>query len=148
MGLDDAEDAARGEEVGDDLRPANEVGQPAEHAVRGEDHVEAVVEAIAECVDIALDEGRGHPHLRGEPARGLDGRGGEVDAGRPRPPSGPADGIHAEVALQVEERPARDVPDETRLELVEHRRPVHAARLEALDVVELGGDVQRRPGIP
>ncbi len=145
MRLDDVEDAARGQVARDDLGPALEIREPAEHAVGGEDHVEATGEGRRQVVEIALDEGRRHAHPRREGARRGDGLLREVHPGHGGAVPSPADGVHAEVALQVEQRLAADVARPRPGDRVE---VAAAPRRERLDVVHLGAKIDPRPGVP
>ena len=58
MDLGDEERPAGRQEVGDDPRPAADVGQPAEHAARGVDDVEGAVERRRQVVQVRADEAR------------------------------------------------------------------------------------------
>jgi len=89
--------------VGDHLGPALQIGQPAQHPVRGEDDVEAAGEVGGQIVEVALHEGGGHPHAGREGPRGGHRLLGEVRAGDRRAVLGPADGVHPEVALEMKQ---------------------------------------------
>ena len=143
--LRDEEPPARGEEMGDDPRPAADVGQPAEHATRGVDDVERPVEDVGQVVQVGAHEARvREAELVGERPRQLDGGRREVRAGDARPEPRPRQRVDPEMALQVEQRPTRDIADE--LDLV--RPEPDAAGPEALEVVEVTRRVDRGPGVP
>src|SRR5215475_7187079 len=52
----DIKDAARLEEMGDHLRPAFEVRQPAQYAVGSEDYIELACEVLRQVVEVTLDK--------------------------------------------------------------------------------------------
>src|SRR6185369_967641 len=101
--LGDVETAARPDEVGDDLGPAPDVGDTAEHAARGVDEVEVVREA----------------DLGGGPRREIDCGLAEVGAGDARPEARPRQRVNPEVALEVEQLQPADVADLLELVLAE-----------------------------
>jgi hypothetical protein len=102
--LDEVKLASGGETPGHRPGPGLEAGKPAEHAVRGEDDVEALAaEQHRRVVDVSLDEAGGDGQLGGQRPRLGDGHLGEIHAGHPRPEPRPAERVLAEVALEVEE---------------------------------------------
>jgi len=58
MCLDNVKEAPRLEEVGNNLRPAFEVWQPIEDAVRGEHRIELAGENLWQIIEVTMDKGR------------------------------------------------------------------------------------------
>ena len=79
--LGNVEETARLDEMRRDLRPAGEIGQPAQDTVRGEHDVELLVERRRRVVHVRNDEPGRDLEIRREGARLLDRGLGEVDAG-------------------------------------------------------------------
>jgi hypothetical protein len=113
--------------------------------VRSEDHIEAAGEPLGQLVEIAVHEGGRHPHPGGEGARGGDGGLREVGPRDGGTVSRPADRVHPEVALQVEERLALHVSGTGARDRIE---VATAAGGEVLDAVELGREIDMRPHLP
>lgn len=112
MGLAEVEHPAGLEQLGRDRRPAIEVGQPADRSDAREGDLEA---AIAEgrdgVVHVGLDEGRRDVRLVGQRPCLRDRRRREVETGDRRAASCPAQGVDAEVALEMDEAAAAHVAD-------------------------------------
>ena len=103
------------------------------------------LEVGRQVVQVRLDEARVGEAEVGRQLAGQADRGRrEVGAGDRRPEPRPRQGVDAEVALQVEERPAVDVAD--RLDLVVAQPDATLA--EAGQVVEVAVLVDRRPRLP
>ncbi len=112
MALTDEEASAGAEQVGDDLTPAVDVGQPAERADPGVDEVEpASLERLGRRVELGDDELRLHAGSFGEEPRLLDRRLGEVEAGHARAETGERDRVRSDVALEVHAVQPRDVAE-------------------------------------
>ena len=111
----------------------------------GEDDVELALEVVRELDHVRDHKGRVQAGLGGQEPGLLDAALGDVDPGHPGPAPGPGERVQPEMALQVEQVLAGDIAD-----LVDQERVQvdAAARLPALDVVELRADVDRRPLVP
>jgi hypothetical protein len=143
--LGEVEGAARLDEVRRHARPLAHVRQPADDAVRREDDVELAVEVPRQVVDVGADEARVDAQLGRQRFRLLDRRLGEVDAGDDGAlVARPAEGVDAEVALEVQERLATHVAQLFQLDRLEPFR----AGLEAGDVVHLRRDMDGDGFVP
>lgn len=80
-----------------------QIREPAEDTIRREDDIKLAVEGVGQIVEVGLDERGGNAHLTRELTRIGDGLLREVDAGDRRAESRPAQGILAEVALEVKQ---------------------------------------------
>ncbi len=141
----DVEPAAGANEVGDDPRPVPDVRQPTQHAARGVDEVERAFEDVRQVIQVRPHE----PRLRvadlvGNRAGEVDGDLAEVGPGHPRTQPGEGQGVHAEMALEMQDLEALDRPDLLELELLEP----DAASLEGGQVIELRGLVDPGPLVP
>ncbi len=146
MRLGDEEPTARRDVAGDDPRPRSDVGQPAEHATRGVDDVEFAHRGRA---------GRSYTfdsmkRASGKPSSSASERAAATAAGdRSTPVTRAPSRAHESVSMPKwhwrwsSERPGH---------VADHRdlvRPeADAAGAKAVEVVELAGDVDRRPRDP
>jgi hypothetical protein len=143
--LGQVEKPATDEERGDHGRPPPQVREPVERAEAGVDDVEPLaVEGIRGGVDVGGDKPGVEAGLRSERVGGFDAGSGEVEADDRRAAARPGERVEAEVALEVDEALARDVPRLLDLERVERAPPGP----EALDVVEAAGSVNRDALVP
>src|SRR2546430_9255806 len=144
MDLGDVKEAAGFDEMSRDLSPSVEVRQPTEHAAGRVHDVELSVEIVREVIDVGLNETRTQADILREGAGLGDRRGGEIDAGDARAQAGPAQGVEAEVALQVKQILSvdrSDLPHLVRAKLVQ-------TRLEVGDPIEVGPVVDAGPLVP
>src|SRR5262249_39448164 len=140
MELDQVEAATRGEAPGDGAGPGLEAREPAHDTVGGEDDVEALAaEQARGVVDGSLHEASRNGELGGEGPRLGDGDVRQVEPGHPRSEARPAQGVLAEVALEVKQGLAADVPHLLELDGLERALP----RLERLEVVEARAEMDR-----
>ena len=114
MKFADVEAPAGLDEPRDDPGPAAGVRQPVERADARVDDVELLVEEGGGVVELADDEARVDAELAGDLAGGGDGRLREVEPGDACAQHRPGERVHAEVAVQVEQRFALDVAQRAR----------------------------------
>ncbi len=134
MQVDQDQPAPAPQRHGRTPHPGVQVPDPAQHPVRGHHQVEPAREGVGQRLRVRLDELRlrRQPGPRRELPGPADGHGGEVHPGHPGPEPCPAEGVHAEVALKVQQVQPPHLPGQLPLQ-GEQRLP---AREEPLDVVE------------
>ena len=104
--------ASGAQEGGDDASPCFDVRQPAQNAEGGVDEVEGARDGGAGVVDVGLDQLDVGPGSRGQAAGPAERLRRDVeadDARRPQPRQG--DGVQAQVALEVDDVEACQVPE-------------------------------------
>ena len=104
--------ASGAQEGGDDASPCFDVRQPAQNAERGVDEVEGAFDGGAGVVDVGLDQLDVGPGSRGQAAGPAERLRRDVeadDARRSQPRQG--DGVQAQVALEVDDVEACQVPE-------------------------------------
>ena len=117
MCLAQEQPAARAKECGDDTGPAADVGQPAQRPDTGEHKVEpARRQQVEGAVDLGLHELDVRARLGRQPSRLVEGGGGEVEPGHPRPEPGEGDRVGADVALQMHAPQSADVTEAGQVE--------------------------------
>ena len=145
MELDEVQPAAGTEQLGDDAGPRVDVREPAERADPG---VDAVERSTTESGRRVVHVGHLELGVEARPRRQLAGREdrrlAQVDADDAGAEAGPAEGVHAEVALEVDEVEAGDVAG--LLDLV--RTKWRATCQKAVDAVEVGVDVDGDALVP
>jgi hypothetical protein len=144
--LGDVEPAAGPDEVCGDARPAPDVRQPAEHALRGEDDIELALERRRQVVQVGLHERGRDADVGGERPGSLDGLGGEVGPGHRCAEPRQRERVEPEMALQVEERLSAHVADLLAFAVGDPDRA--RAVTEGGHVVERRIDVDPRPRVP
>ena len=145
MELDEVEASVRREQRADHVRPALDVGQPVERAEAGVDDVEATpAERARRVVDVGVDEVGLETGAACDVACRLDRGRREVQPRDPCALTGPGERVQAEMALQVQERRARDAGQLALLEGAQGR----AAGEEPVDVVEVAAHVDRHALVP
>ena len=132
--------------MGDDPRPAADVGQPAEHPTRGVDDVERPVEDVGQVVQVRAHEARVREAELGRRAIVASSTAaGEKSAPVTRAPSRAHDSVSIpKWHCRWSSDRARDIADE--LDLVAAQPD--AAGPEALEVVEVTRRVDGGPGVP
>ncbi len=149
MELREVEEAARSDQRGGCLGPTVDVRKPVQRTeARVDDVVGGVGNGGRGVVHVGGDECRAvraQPQLVRQGSGGLHGGLREVEAhDLPRAVSRPRQGVHANVALEVQQRPARHVADLGQLEGAQ-RVP---ARPERVQVVEVTRHVDRHTLVP
>ena len=144
MALADEQASAGPQEVGDDLTPTVDVGQPAERADARVDEVEATApERLGRLVELGDDELRVDPGSLGQKPRLLDRRLGEVEPRHACAKAGEGDGVRPDVALEVHAVEPRDVAEAGEVEAHDAAQELGILR-EARDRVvgrrDVGGD--------
>src|SRR5215204_5807739 len=143
--LCEVQEAAGLQEIRDHLCPPSDVREPDDRAsARVHD-----VEREASCgvyglVNVRVHERGFEPHIRGQAAGRLHGRGREVQARNVGATAGPAQGVDPEVALEVQQLLVSHVADLVYLEGLQ----ALLAALERGYVVELSRYVDRDTLIP
>ena len=148
MRLGEVERAARLQKVGDDLRPATQVGQPRDRAPSDEHHIEC--RRLGNCcrrvVQIGLNEARaiGEAHLAREPTGRSDRGRREIQSHDGRAALRQLQGVRAEMALKVEDMAPVDRPE---LRLF-NRVQAAAPRAQAREIVTARAEMQRDLLVP
>ena len=135
------------QQVGDGLRPAADVGDPAQRTDPGVDEVEALpAERLDGAVHVRLDVVDVEADPIGDPARVPQRVRRQVEPRHPRPEAGEAQRVGAEVALQVHAVEALEVAEAWAVERDDLRDP--RGVLDLAQVVAAIAHVDVGPGIP
>ncbi len=144
MVVGEVEHSAPLEELCRDRGPSGDVGDPAQHPICRVDDVEGLVENAGQVVDVGTQESCGEIQPAGQRSREVDGIVGDIDAGHRGAQPCPAEGVLAEVALQVQQALSGYRPDFRLLDTSD----TACTTEESLEIVELRPGMQPGTVIP